>query len=163
VKSAVAIAIDGVLRREIGYQPIPEGIALYQTLVHRWDVTLLGDRDNPEYAAEVEHFLQVEQLRDHSRVVYGDTGWNTVSGRRVQQVQHLRNSGLSLAFVIDADPWNSVHIFDLGVNVLHFMHAQYARPDWRPDFEHSVEAWDQLVTKEVALKTAKANDKRTDQ
>jgi hypothetical protein len=163
VKSAVAIAIDGVLRREIGYEPVPEGIALYRNLVLGWNVVLLGDRDNPEYAAEVEHFLQVEQLREHSRVSYGDTSSVYLPGRRARQVQRLRNSGLSLVFVVEADPHNSARIFDLGVNVLHFMHAQYARPDWRPDFEHSVEAWDQLVTKEIGLKMAKASDKRTDQ
>jgi hypothetical protein len=162
MKNAVAIAIDGVLRREVGYDPIPEGVALYQTLVTNWNVVLLGDSDAPNYAADVEHFLQVEQLRDHSMISYGDTSSIYLPGRRARQIIRLRNSGLALAFVVEADPYNSARIFELGVNVLHFMHAQYARPQWRPDFEHRVEAWDSLVEQEVALKTAKSRDKRVD-
>ena len=159
MQSSVAIAIDGVLRREIGHQPIPEGIALYHELAHGWNVVLLADGDDPAYEAEVEHFYHVEQLRLHSRTLYAPS---TASSFRIDQLVRLRNSGLALSFVVEPDPDKSAWIFEEGFNVLHFMHAQYTRPQWRPDSKHEVVAWDDMVSREVALKRAKTSDKRTD-
>jgi hypothetical protein len=157
VKSAVAIVIDGVLRREIGYQPIPEGLELYRVLAPHYNLVLLADDYGEAYEEELDHFMHVEQLRQHGMVYYsGDKD-------RVGQVNWLRNTGRNLAFVIEPDPLQSADLMLAGFNVMHFMHAQYTRPDWRPDAGHNVAPWDELVRHEVALKGAKASDKRTAQ
>ena len=160
MRSAVAIAIDGVLRHEIGHVPIPEGLELYRVMEPHYNVVLLADEDNPAYRDEVMHFLHTEQLTGHSKVSYGNTSSIDAPGRRARQVQHLRNTGHPLAFVIEADPHKSARLMEIGVNVMHFMHAQYARPQWRPGFDREQTPWDALVEQEIALKTTKADDKR---
>jgi hypothetical protein len=152
VRPTAAMSIDGVLRREIGYQPIPEGIELYRVLAPYYNMVLLGDQDNPAYAADVEHFLDVEHIRSHSRVVLGPVGSMTTSGLRARQLYRLRNSGSQVAFVVEADPIVSARLFELGFNVMHFMHAKFTRPDWRPDYERETPSWDELVARETALK-----------
>lgn len=152
------------MRHEIGHRPIPEGIALYRELALGWNTILLASGDQPDYAAEVEHFLRVEQLREHSRVLYG-TGMHGFVGfrpwSRIEQVNRLRNSGHSITFVVEPDPEVSAELYANGFNVMHFMHAQYTRPQWRPDYEAPVTAWDELVAQETAIKALKTEDKRT--
>lgn len=158
MKSAVAIVIDGVLRREIGGQPIPEGLALYRTWVNAYNVVLLADV--AEADEELEHFYQVEQLRAHGMTKYAPLSEIDPALARVWQVMSLRNSGYALSWVIEPDPVKSAAIFGQGFNVLHFMHAQYTRPQWRPDERHEVAAWDDLVRRETELKSLKASDNR---
>lgn len=152
MRSAVAIVIDGVLRREIGYQPIPEGLALYHVLAGSYNVVLLADQ--PEEDEELEHFFHVESLTRHSMVYY------STEKDRAGQLTWLRNTGYALDFVVEPDPLLSADLFERGFNVLHFMHAQYARPDWRPDFARGVVPWDELVHHEAAVKSVKAGDQR---
>lgn len=154
MRSAVAISVDGVLRRDIGYAPIPEGILLYRTLAPVYNIILLASWDVPGYTAGLEHFLQTEQLREHSKVIY--------EGDRLDQVTHLRNTGMQLDFVVEADPAYSENLFAYGFNVMHFMHAQYTRPQWRPDFQAEITPWDALVQQETEIKGAKEADKRMD-
>lgn len=161
MRSSVAIAIDGVLRHDVGHAPIPEGLMLYRVLGGVYNVVLLGDSDDPGYAAEVEHFCFSEALTAHSRTLFGDSVPIEQDSLRARQITKLRNSGLPLDFVVEADPRKSMLAYQLGVNVLHFLHAQYIRPEWRPDTRHEVRPWDDLVADERAIKVAKANDART--
>jgi hypothetical protein len=95
-------------------------------------------------------------------VIYGETYSDYLPDRRANQVLRLRNSGMLLDFVVEADPYNSARLFEKGFNVMHFMHAQYARPTWRPDFEREITPWEELVQQETAIRLAKAADKRMD-
>lgn len=164
MKSSVAITIDGVLRKP-GGPAIPEGIRLYKTMAQMYNIILLADMEKSDaldtgsaYALphqELEHFLRVEQLDAHSKLLWSQRGLS-----RVAQVSQLRNSGLVLDFVISPLPSISADLMAAGFNVLHFMHAQYTRPSWRPDHKAERTSWDDLVDRETALKLAKANDDR---
>lgn len=162
MRSSIAIAIDGVLRHDVGHAPIPEGITLYRVLGGYYNVILLGESDDPRYAAEVEHFCFSEHLTDHSRIVFGDGMPIHEDFLRFRQINRLRNSGVALDFVIEGDPQRSLQLYQLGVNVMHFLHAQYIRPQWRPGSKHEVRPWEDLVAEEQAIKAAKVNDKRMD-
>lgn len=162
MRSTVAIVIDGVLRHEVGHRPIAEGLMLYRVLAPVYNVVLLGDQDDPGYAADVEQFTRVENLTEHSRTLYGDTSSIDLGPRRIRQVLKLRNRGLAVDFVVEPDPMISARLFEYGFNVMHWMHAQYTRPQWRPDHKHEVTPWAELVALETETKKLKADDPRTD-
>jgi hypothetical protein len=162
MRSTVAIVIDGVLRHEVGHRPIAEGLMLYRVLAPVYNVVLLGDQDDPPYVGEVMHFYSVENLTQHSRTLYGDTSSIDLGPRRLRSLLRLRNSGMAVDFVVEPDPSISARLFEYGFNVMHFMHSQYARPQWRPDHKHEVVPWDELVMRETAAKRLKAEDMRTD-
>ncbi len=155
MKSSVAITIDDVLRKADGH-PLPEGIRLYKTLADMYNLVLLSD--DQEENEFLDEFLRVEALDAHSQISYRLDMYQ--GSPRVAQVQRLRNAGFALDFVIEPDPEKSARLMMAGFNVLHFMHRQYARPDWRPDYERADNSWDTLVRRELQQKLNRAADAR---
>ena len=132
----VAVALDGVLRADIGNAPIPEGFNLYQALVTTYRVCVVLDDTNTEMAAL---WLRKEGLRDyvqlHQRRPLDD---------RAMQYKRLQAVG-SVELVVDSDPAAVVAATDLGIPAMCFVHPRAQRPEWRPDYEKAPRAWDELV------------------
>lgn len=152
--SVAAITVDGVLRNLVGGTPIREGIGLYHSLCSRFNVVLLRSENND---AEFEAFLLSENLDTHSNVLPW-TSWD--DGGRVGQASRVRRGGYDVSLVVEGDPGVCRELFLAGLNVLHFMHALYARPEWRPDALRGQRAWDVLVAEQHAQAALKAADKR---
>lgn len=134
----VAVALDGVLRAEIGAAPIPEGVELYHSLVTSYRVCVV--LDEPE-SVDAALWLRKEGLRDyvqlHLRRPLDD---------RVMQYKRLQAVG-PVGLVIDADPVAVAGAAELGIPAMCFVHPRMTRPEWRPDYEKTPRAWDELVAR----------------
>jgi hypothetical protein len=160
MKSAAAIVVDGVLRKPVGGTPIPQGVALYHGLCAAFNVVLVVEHsvlDMPE----LQRFLDVEQLYSHGSVAYGIRPGMSGAETRVRQAERLRNAGYALDLVVEPNPEVAAALYAAGFNVLHFMHAAYQRPDWRPDFEGGQRPWDELVAEQQRAAALRAADNRT--
>lgn len=159
MKSAAAIVVDGVLRKPVGATPIPEGVALYHGLCSAFNVVLVVEHSVVDMA-ELQCFLDTEQLFSHGSVAYGIRPGMSAPETRVRQAERLRNQGYALDLVVEPDPEVAAAVFAAGFHVLHFMHAAYQRPDWRPDFQGSQRPWDELVEQQQHLARLRAEDNR---
>lgn len=159
MKSTAAIVVDGVLRKHVGGTPISAGIALYHALCSAFNVVLIIDGGMGD-SQELEHFLDTEQLVTHGMVAYGIRPGLDPGPTRVLQAGRLRQAGYALEFIVEPDPAVARDLFREGINVLHFMHARYARPDWRPDYQSSQPTWDTLVAEEAKAAKLRAEDSR---
>jgi hypothetical protein len=157
MKSAAAIVVDGVLRKPVGGTPIREGLSLYAGLCAAYNVVLLRTGEDD---AEFDHFLVSENLYSHSNVF----PWIITGGAddvtRSMQVSRIRNSGYAVELVVEPNPVIAAALLHAGFNVLHFMHAAYARPDWRPDFKSEQRPWDELVSEQQRVAKLRAADNR---
>lgn len=169
--SAVAITVEGVLRRMSGGQQIPAGIDLYYGLATRAKLVLLSEDSAPDRGSLIptplEHWLLIEGMKEHSRVLYTDVVGRALEApaAREMQVNQARNQGYSVDLVIDPDPAVAAHLITLGYNVLLFCHAQYSVPAWRPDYRHAPVPWDvlaQRVDDEALLRATDARKEEPD-
>lgn len=156
-----AITVTGVLRKPVTSQGIIQGQMLYFSLVQGFSVILLHDEKDTR---ELEHWLMVEGMTKHNKIVTTDSVTDRLPPheRRLRQLNSLRGQG-AISFAIDADPKTSAHLINNGYNVLTFTHANYALPDWRPDYEGAVTPWDELVATVDYSNTMRAIDKRNEE
>lgn len=159
MKSTAAIVVDGVLRKPVGGTPIPAGVALYHALCAAFNVVLVIDGSAAD-EEELQHFLDTEMLTTHGLIAYGIRADLDAPRTRVMQAGRLRQAGYALDLIVEPDPVVSAYLFNAGNNVLHFMHAQYARPDWRPDAESGQRNWADLVREETRAAQLRAEDNR---
>jgi len=150
MNSTIAIAIDGVLRHHVDSAPIAEGIRLYHALTPVFDVVLLADSHGARYEATIDAFLDREQLHEHGRVLYADPNTDDLATVRVLQASGLRLGCAALDCVLEANPVCSAELLAYGFHVLHFLHAQHTRRDWRPDYGRGSTSWETLIGKHGA-------------
>jgi hypothetical protein len=138
--SVAVVHAEGVLRKTIGGYFLPEGIRLAQALAQNGQVYVVTDAE----AATLTEWLYTET---------GSRWWDEVEHIELSLATTLRwlrgSRRLGIDLAVCADPGQSAELVAYGFNVLQFTHAEYARPDWRPDYDKSVKAWDQL-SKQVA-------------
>lgn len=122
--------------------PISTGIALYQTLKENFNIVLYSDQEKKT----LDYWLSVEALNIHSAVEYNDEKhhWLDEPSRKLHQVNSLRHRGFKIEVVIEPDPGSSALLLNNGYNVLTYSHAQYALPQWRPDFTGNDRRWETL-------------------
>lgn len=141
------IAIEGVLRKTVGGQPIPEGRRLYVSLASTGRIILM-EHD----IGSNEEWLELNGCVQHDFLVHGpDT---------VPLVNRLRREGYDVDLVIVPDPEEAQRLIGAGVNTMLFTHAQYSHPDWRPDTARGVQPWDSITQQVAAQARAKAADAR---
>lgn len=132
----VAVALDGVLRAEIGDAPISEGFNLYQALVTTYRVCVVLDNQDTELAAL---WLRKEGLRNYVQLHQR----RPLDDRRMQY-KRLQAVG-PVELVIDSDPAAVAAAAGLGIPSMCFLHPRATRPEWRPDYEKQPRAWEELV------------------
>lgn len=148
MKSAVAIVVDGVLRKA-DHQPIPEGVRLYRMLVEQTNLVLLATGYDEDYRQGVFHFLHSEGLSGHSKLVLPNPiAKDHVDARCIQAV-HLRNSGMALDYIVEPDLNCAAWLLDLGFNVMQFHHAKYIRPDWKPGTTPAITPWAEMIAEQA--------------
>jgi hypothetical protein len=147
------ILIEGVLRKAMGGQPIPEGVRLYSSLAVTGQVVLLSTATRQD-REQTEDWLELHGLTGHATVAWGDIG------PRVSLANMYRRGGYDVDLVVDPDPEQVRDLIAAGFNTLLFTHAQYAHPEWRPDTDPGVQPWDSITQQVADLARAKAADAR---
>lgn len=138
---AVAIALDGVLRKPLDVEAQDFGASLlYAGLTEMFRVVVLGTEDREKD----EHFLGVNGLRRYVKIegLRPEDGEGVVAQKRAQ-INRLRAEGFVFEFVIVPDPELATELFEDGVPVLLYMHPTYGAKQYRPDV--AIRPWDELV------------------
>jgi len=158
------MAVEGILRKPVGGQPIREGIDLYYGLATRAKLLLLTEqRAKPDGEdTELANWLMIEGMNEHSQIIYADLIWPP-EDRVLNQVNKARASGHDVSLVIESDPAVSAQLLQAGYNVLTFSHTEYAIPIWRPDYRHHASPWDDLVNRVKTEALLRAKDARRDE
>lgn len=157
MRNTVAITVEGVLRTQTG-STIQHGKDLYYGLASQAVVVLLTD----DPIKEVEHWLAIEGMREHTRVYEADVieQYMDVPEARLHMVNTARNAGHPISLVVDADPQVCSVLYHNGYTTLLFTHAQYALPQWRPGTVTKPTPWDELSAQIAVEAQRKADDKR---
>jgi hypothetical protein len=156
MRDAVVICAEGVLMKPISGTPIPGGMLLYHALCEQAAVIVVFD-STPR--VEAEAFLLDNNMTRHAQVVWADAGsYNIATNYRVQQMGKLQSYAVTL--VIDASPSNILALIKEGFTCMQYIHAEYARPEWRPDYEAEVVPWADMSRYVSEQKRAKFADAR---
>lgn len=150
MKSAVAITVEGILMKPVSNSPMKSGLLLYHGLSAVATVILLTDyvEDNV-----LDNWLLLNGLASHAQVIYHGQS-------RVMQVNKLRQQGYALELIFEPDPAVVAELIKEGYSCCNFIHAQYAVPSWRPDYESRVRPWDEIAEQVAYQAYMKAKDGR---
>lgn len=151
--STSLILIEGVMRKEMG-QPIPEGMMLYRALVSAGRVILLSTAATEADRAGTQDWLELNGCTGHDSVAWGDTG------PRVPLANMYRREGYDVGLVVDPDPETAMKLIAAGFTTLLFVHAQFSRPEFRPDNPKGIRPWTEITDQVAAAARAKAADPR---
>lgn len=153
----MVIALEGVLRNKQG-QPIPQGLALYHGMKTVYKIVIAVDDLS---RAQAEHWLQVEGLRDHIRIICADValGGNDV---RYEQLRTLGGLQMRPDMVIEPSPARVAAAVSAGYTTVLFTQPSYARPEWRADSSKGVKAWASIEEELTKQAEQKARDPRVD-
>ena len=164
VGSAVVV-IDGCLRKLEGDAPIVAGVALYHALKSSFNLVLISDEPETERSKDhLDRFLAMNGMNKHQHIVHANPWSKELHGEvdeRVRQVTALRMSGFVVDLVVEPNPDKAAALFNSGYLVLHFMHPQYSRSEWRPDApEPGPRDWDKLSAQVEREALLRAKDDR---
>jgi hypothetical protein len=156
--SSVVITVEGVLQKNVSYAPIPVGIALYHGLANTFNILLVTDQAQKE----IEYWLSLEGLNRHASIKYneGELEYSSSLERRVRQVNEYRTQRYHVDMVIEPDPAKCAALLEQGFNTMNFLHAQYAIPTWRPDYEEKPRGWQNILDYEEEMAKLRAMDAR---
>ena len=152
----VVIVIDGVLRKVIGNDPIPDGLILFSALASKFSVVLLSAKDG-DVAWLAEQGVQYDMMLSYDMVSA------TEGMSHANRVDTLRfEYGYDIALVVEPDPEQGANLFDAGYTVLGFMHPSYSHPSWRPGYEGEMQGWADLAESVKQDRLLRVKDQRTD-
>lgn len=159
--SSAAITIQGVIQKNVSSAPIPLGIALYHSLAQNFNILLLSDTEQKE----TDHWLSMEALTRHAAIEYNEgTRKYLLDGpRRLAQLNSLRSRGYHIDLIIEPSPAVSASLIANGFSTMTFTHAQYAMPQWRPDYEGKPRPWIDFQEEADKLAHLKSIDNRMKQ
>lgn len=154
----VAFAVEGVLARAgespAARQPIPEGLRLFEALRKLYKIVLLtSGEDNV-----IEDWLRRQGIRGHTALAGPPRAetYDKFATLRADQLMDLRSHGYALELFIDANPAAVARALELGITGLVFASPKYLRPEFRPDAQTRVRAWDEIeaeIGRQNALRT----------
>lgn len=150
--NTTVITIDGVLRKTMGGQLVPEGRRLYVALASMGHVILVADGQADD---QVTDWLELNGCVSHDFV-----WWKPLHHGRAEHINRLRRNGYAIDMVIVANPQAAAELIEAGFNTMLFIHSAYAQPSWRPDAPKGVRAWDDVVTAAVRQAKLQAADER---
>lgn len=147
---AVAIALDGVLRKPLDVEAQDFGASLlFASLVENFRVVVLGTED-PD---KDEHFLRINGMVRYVKI---EPMLPTDRGRVGAQVARLRREGFTFEFVVLPDPEAARDLYEDGVPVLLYLHPQFSSRSFRPDHEPGLTPWNELAAEVEFQVNAKA-------
>lgn len=152
------IQIEGVLRKPVTGAVIDSGRRLYHGLASTYRIVLVSDGDDREYTG---HWLGMENFTRHDHIVYAgdrrprhESPWVGTAG--MLKISYGYDTDL---FVIP-DPHDATFLIHYGYNVLLFVQAAYALPEWSPNDPKGVQPWGELVAEIAAQQALRATDTR---
>lgn len=162
-----AIGIEGVLahperdtKNFASQAPVQTGLRLLVALQTMYKTVLLCDEAD---AAPVDHFLAQNNLHDHAYLILREA-WQVGYDHaelRMAQVEHLRGVlSMPVSLVVDPDPRVAAQVMHQGIVGVLFAHPQYQRPEFRPDDDRGVRAWDEIVNEITVQRELKGQDQR---
>lgn len=157
---AVAIALDGVLRKPLDVEAQDFGASLlFASLVDNFRVVVLGSGD----AARDEHFLSVNGMVRYVKIepLLPSDG-DGVAQQKRRQIARLRQEGFHFEFVVVPDPHLALDLYEEGVPVLLYLHPQFSNRSFRPDHEPGLTPWNELAAEVEFQLNAKAEMHRKD-
>lgn len=151
------ITVEGVLKSIVGDNPIQTGIGLYHSLCESHRVFLITD-DEPKRTA---HWLKLNGLTRHMRLIGTDvTDPLEDAAKRRAQLAMIRAEGEPIAFVVDPNPAVAKSLLLAGLPTLLFVHPQYSRPSFRPDYQGRVIPWAELAAEVERQQLLRNSDNR---
>lgn len=139
--SSAVISIEGVLRDRSG-RKIIDGVKLLMALAPHYRVVVASESHD---TAADEMWLRLEGIKGHQEVLPSVATSYRGNDRLSSQVEHLRAFGHLVDLIVDVDPGRIAHLMSQGYLCLLFAHPQFARPEFRPDFEREPRPWDDLA------------------
>jgi hypothetical protein len=139
VSRAVAVALDGVLRKPLDVEAQDFGASLlFASLVENFRVVVLGGEDTEKD----EHFLMINGMVRYVKI---EPMLPTDRGRVENQIGRLRREGFHFEFVVVPDPGLARDLYEDGVPVLLYLHPQFSNRSFRPDHEPGLTPWNELA------------------
>jgi hypothetical protein len=162
-----AISIEGVLAHDrkdetsfAAQAPIMTGLRLLVAIQQMHKTALLTDETD---TGPVEYFLRQNQIKGHAYLIARQP-WQAALNHaelRAAQLEHLRGGlGMPVTLLLDADPSVIAQSMHKGVPGLLFAHPRFQRPEFRPDDERGVRAWDEITLEIESQRELKARDPR---
>lgn len=154
---AIAIALDGVLRKPLDVEAQDFGASLlFASLVQHFRVVVLGT-DDP---ARDEHFLSINGLVKYIKIepIRPEDG-KEVGRQKWQQVQRLRAEGFQFEFIVVPDPDLARELYVEGLPVLLYLHPTFSSRSFRPDHVEGIRPWNELAEEVEFQLTAKAEQR----
>ena len=156
MKLCAVIAIDGVLRRTVTGAPIADGIKIMQGLKTFYNIVLVADS-----AEDIKEWLDLESVFGYTKITYPEECLDlSPKLMRLMQVSQIHSQGYAVQIVVEPDPEVAAHLLINGYNVLNFLHAQYALPEWTPGWDGTVKPWEELSATVARTARLRAEDKR---
>lgn len=154
----IAMVVEGILMKPVASTIIPLGAQVYHAFRSINQVLLIS---NETPVDQLESWLWMEQISGYAEIYPPDDIMQTRDDYRLWQVNQARKKGYNIELVIEPNPDNCSLLLANGYSVLNFLHAQYALPAWRPDFQHKITPWNELSDQVARLAAMRAADKRT--
>lgn len=144
---AIAIALDGVLRKPLDVEAQDFGAAmLFKAMVQHFRIVVLGGL-RPE---QEEHFLAINGLLGYVKIEPQRLEDGAEEPERIRaQIKRLKAEGYHFEFVVIPDPDLATDLLRAGQPILLYSHPTYTVESWRPDYQGGIRAWGDLV-EEVA-------------
>ena len=151
---SIIVTVEGILRRVTDGTGIPPGIYLIRQLAQHEALNsfvYLTRGGNPE---EVEDWLDQQGL-PYDMVL---ASWSEDPVKRIRAMQ--QQWGYTVEYIIEPDPALAAEFVREGWMTIGFFHPYYAKPEWRPDYQETVQPWASLSEQVANAAKMKATDKR---
>lgn len=150
--------VDGVLRKPVTSAPIDSGRRLYHGLAGTYRIVLATEDTDRQH---LSGWLGMEGFIKHDHIVYGDEPVSTTREWWPSIARALRGRyGYDTDLFVVPDPQAATSLIEGGFNVLLFVQAAYALPEWRPDMKRGARPWKQLVAEVATQRLLRADDNR---
>jgi hypothetical protein len=150
----VVLALDGVLRNEVG-EMILDGIPVYRAFKQVSRVVLLTDMERKS----AEAWCAVNHVFDYDDLIGPEVILDPAEPLRLRQIAVARQRG-QVHLYVDGDPSMVAEALRLGIPTLLSSSPAYARPEFRPDAPKGIRRWDDLVGEVTRQQAMKAVDYR---
>ena len=109
----------------------------------------------------MKDWLELESVFGYTKVKYPEDCLD-LSPRlmRLMQVSQISQEGYAIRLIVEPDPEVAAHLLVNGYNVLNFLHAQYALPEWLPNYTGTVQPWEELSGTVARIAKLRAEDRR---
>lgn len=155
----IVVELDGVLRGHRHDEPIPQGIMVVGALSAYNQITFITELG----PLQAQQWLDQNKIVDFDRVF--DSSVHLETEDLKQRQLKLARSKSTVELFITSNPSLWAFAFDQGIPSLMFGVPNYLRPEFRPDIEKPIRAWNEIekaVAKQNELMTRDARVLRSE-